>query len=68
MQQRSTNVVHHVPVAVRAPLFHDIARASSTGRSISRIMPRGGWVDDARLTALDMIGNIAFAGMVRAIT
>ncbi|MEI5689065.1 class I SAM-dependent methyltransferase [Sphingomonas kyungheensis] len=59
------NVVHHVPVAVRAPLFHDIARVVDGPLYIKDHATRG-WVDDARLTALDMIGNIAFAGMVRA--
>ncbi len=59
------NVVHHIPVDVRVGLFRDIARVVAGPLYIKDHVSTGR-VDDARLTLLDMIGNIAFAGMVRA--
>lgn len=59
------NVVHHIPPSVRIGLFRDIARVVDGPLYIKDHLT-GGRLDDARLTALDMIGNIAFAGMVRA--
>jgi SAM-dependent methyltransferase len=59
------NVVHHVPIPVRVGLFRDIARVVDGPLYIKDHATRGR-LDDVRLTALDMIGNIAFAGMVRA--
>lgn len=59
------NVVHHIPPSVRVGLFRDIARVVDGPLYIKDHLTRGR-LDDARLTTLDMIGNIAFAGMVRA--
>lgn len=59
------NVVHHIPPDVRVGLFRDIARVVD-GPLYIKDHATGGRLDDVRLTALDMIGNIAFAGMVRA--
>jgi SAM-dependent methyltransferase len=59
------NVVHHIPPAIRVALFRDIARVVDGPLYIKDHISRG-WIDDLRLTALDMIGNIAFAGQVKA--
>jgi hypothetical protein len=59
------NVVHHIPEGVRVGLFRDIARVVD-GPLYIKDHATTGRIDDARLTLLDMIGNIAFAGQVSA--
>ncbi len=59
------NVVHHIPVATRVPLFREIARVCSGPLYIKDHEPRS-WLDHRRLAALDFIGNIPFSGMVWA--
>jgi SAM-dependent methyltransferase len=59
------NVVHHIPIAVRVPLFREIARAVDGPLYIKDHEARG-WLDHRRLALLDLIGNIPFGGMVRA--
>jgi SAM-dependent methyltransferase len=59
------NVVHHIPIDVRAPLFREIGRVVAGPLYIKDHEARG-WLDHRRLAALDFIGNIPFGGMVRA--
>ncbi len=59
------NVVHHIPVEVRVPLFREIRRVVKGPLYIKDHEARGR-LDKARLTALDFIGNIPFGGMVEA--
>jgi SAM-dependent methyltransferase len=59
------NVVHHVPLEAREPLFQEIARVVSGPIYIKDHLPESR-LDHTRLTVLDAIGNIPFGGMVRA--
>jgi hypothetical protein len=59
------NVMHHVPVAERIPMLHEIRRAVSGPLYIKDHESRGR-IDVLRLTALDVMGNIPFGGMLRA--
>ena len=59
------NVVHHVPLAVRARLFSEIARVVDGPLYIKDHEARS-WLDHRRLAALDVLGNVPFGGMVRA--
>ena len=59
------NVLHHVPVQGRKPLFAEIRRVVRGPLYIKDHLSRGR-LDDARLAALDWIGNTPFRGMVRA--
>lgn len=59
------NVLHHVPVPGRKGLIAEIRRVVRGPLYIKDHLSRGR-LDDARLVALDWIGNTPFKGMVRA--
>jgi SAM-dependent methyltransferase len=59
------NVLHHVPPAGRHRLMAEIRRVVRGPLYIKDHLSRGA-LDDARLAALDWIGNTPFKGMVRA--
>lgn len=59
------NVLHHVPLAERAPLLREIRRVVA-GPLYIKDHERRGAPDHLRLTVLDAIGNIPFGGMVWA--
>ena len=59
------NVLHHVPVAARTPLLAEVRRAVVGPLYIKDHVTRGR-IDDARLAAMDAIGNIPFGGMIWA--
>ena len=59
------NVLHHVPVANRKALIAEIRRVVRGPLYIKDHVSRGR-LDDARLAALDWIGNTPFKGMVWA--
>jgi len=60
------NVLHHVPVAARAALLRECRRVAGTGPIYIKDHVSRGTVDDLRLAALDLLGNLPFSGMVRA--
>jgi len=60
------NVLHHVPVAARATLLHECRRVAGRGPIYIKDHLSRGTADDLRLTVLDLLGNLPFAGMVRA--
>ena len=59
------NVLHHVALADRKPLIAEIRRVVRGPLYIKDHLS-GGRVDDARLAALDWIGNTPFKGMLWA--
>jgi Methyltransferase domain len=59
------NVMHHVPITQRIGMLHDIRRVVAGPLYIKDHETRGA-IDSLRLTALDVIGNIPFGGMLRA--
>jgi SAM-dependent methyltransferase len=61
-----SNVMHHVPVAVRANLLRDCARVVGRGPIYIKDHLAASGLDHARLFTLDAIGNIPFGGMVKA--
>ncbi len=61
-----SNVLHHVPVQVRAGLMRDIARVTGRGPIYIKDHIAASTLDHARLFALDAIGNVPFGGMVKA--
>lgn len=60
------NVLHHVPVAHRAPLLRECRRVAGKGPIYIKDHLSGGWLDDIRLAALDLLGNMPFGGMLTA--
>jgi SAM-dependent methyltransferase len=60
------NVLHHVPVARRAPLLRECRRVAGDGPVYIKDHVSTGALDDARLAMLDLIGNVPFHGMVSA--
>ena len=60
------NVLHHVPVAARAALLRECRRVTGGGPIYIKDHVSTGWLDDVRLTALDILGNVPFRGMLRA--
>jgi len=60
------NVLHHVPVASRAGLIRECRRVAGRGPIYIKDHLSQGKLDDCRLTALDVLGNLPFSGMVRA--
>jgi hypothetical protein len=60
------NVLHHVPVAFRAPLLCECRRVVGDGPIYIKDHLSGGRLDDARLAALDLMGNMPFGGMLTA--
>jgi len=61
------NVLHHVPVAARAALLTECRRVAGTGPIYIKDHLSRGPADDLRLTILDLLGNLPFSGMVRAV-
>lgn len=61
-----SNVLHHVPRAVRAPLLRECARVTGRGPIYIKDHVAASALDHARLFALDAIGNVPFGGMVQA--
>lgn len=59
------NVLHHVPVSVRAKLMQEIRRVVSGPVYIKDHIATSA-LDHGRLSMLDFIGNIPFGGMVKA--
>jgi DNA-binding transcriptional LysR family regulator len=59
------NVVHHIPGAIRVPLFRELRRVVDGPLYIKDHQAKGR-LDKARLATLDFIGNIPFGGMVKA--
>jgi SAM-dependent methyltransferase len=59
------NVMHHVPVAARGALMCEIRRVVKGPIYIKDHVARS-WLDHARLTVLDAIGNIPFGGQISA--
>ncbi len=60
------NVLHHVPVSARAALLTECRRVAGSGPLYIKDHLSLGRLDDLRLTALDLLGNLPFHGMVRA--
>lgn len=59
------NVVHHIPVPARIPLFREIRRVVD-GPLYIKDHVAVSRLDHGRLTLLDFIGNIPFGGMIKA--
>src|SRR5206468_3760314 len=59
------NVLHHVPIPVRPALLAEIHRTVA-GPLYIKDHVQTNWLDRARLSILDFIGNIPFDGMVKA--
>ena len=60
------NVLHHVPVGSRVRLMSECRRVAGGGPIYIKDHLSRGTVDNIRLTALDLLGNAPFSGMVRA--
>jgi SAM-dependent methyltransferase len=61
-----SNVMHHVPIPVRAGLMRECARVVGGGPIYIKDHVAASRLDHARLFALDAMGNIPFGGMVKA--
>jgi SAM-dependent methyltransferase len=61
-----SNVLHHVPAAVRASLMRECARVAGNGPIYIKDHLAASPVDHWRLFVLDAIGNVPFGGMVKA--
>jgi SAM-dependent methyltransferase len=61
-----SNVLHHVPPAVRPALMRECARVACAGPIYIKDHLAASRLDHARLFALDAMGNIPFGGMVKA--
>jgi SAM-dependent methyltransferase len=59
------NVMHHIPPAVRVDLMREVRRVVS-GPVYIKDHVAASWLDHARLTVLDAIGNIPFGGQIDA--
>ena len=59
------NVLHHVPVAARANLLKELRRVVNGPVYVKDHLSTSR-LDDARLFALDVMGNLPFSGMVAA--
>ncbi len=60
------NVLHHVPQSARRNLLRECARVTASGHVYIKDHVAESWLDSARLTVLDVVGNTPFGGMVRA--
>jgi ubiquinone/menaquinone biosynthesis C-methylase UbiE len=60
------NVLHHVPRELRAALLRDCGRVTRTGIVYIKDHVAQSPLDHARLTILDLLGNVPFGGMVKA--
>ncbi|HEY2336838.1 MAG TPA: class I SAM-dependent methyltransferase [Burkholderiales bacterium] len=61
-----SNVLHHVPLAARAPLLAETVRVTGGRCIVIKDHLAASALDHARLAALDFIGNLPFGGMVWA--
>jgi SAM-dependent methyltransferase len=61
-----SNVLHHVPTPARTGLLSECARVAGHGPVYVKDHLASSYLDHARLAALDLMGNLPFAGMVRA--
>lgn len=61
-----SNVLHHVPPAVRRQLLAEALRVTAGRCVIVKDHLAGSALDHARLAWLDFVGNLPFGGMVRA--
>ena len=61
-----SNVLHHVPPAVRPGLMRECARVAGTGPIYIKDHLAASRLDHARLLVLDAMGNVPFGGMVQA--
>jgi ubiquinone/menaquinone biosynthesis C-methylase UbiE len=60
------NVLHHVPVTSRAMLMRECCRVTGRGPIYIKDHLSNGVLDDARLSILDVLGNVPFHGMISA--
>ncbi|MGJ0393640.1 MAG: class I SAM-dependent methyltransferase [Methylocystis sp.] len=60
------NVLHHVPVDHRAALLRECRRVAGSGPIYIKDHLSCGRLDDIRLAALDLLGNMPFGGMLKA--
>lgn len=60
------NVLHHVPVDRRASLLRECRRVAGNGPIYIKDHLSSGRLDDMRLAALDLLGNMPFGGMLSA--
>ena len=61
-----SNVLHHVPPAVRPGLMRECARVAGSGPIYIKDHLAASRLDHARLFVLDAMGNVPFGGMVQA--
>jgi ubiquinone/menaquinone biosynthesis C-methylase UbiE len=60
------NVIHHVEIADRVPLLVECRRVAPVGALLIKDHLAAGPIDHLKLTALDIIGNTPFSGMIKA--
>ena len=61
-----SNVLHHVPPAIRPGLMRECARVAGGGPIYIKDHLAASRLDHVRLFALDAMGNVPFGGMVKA--
>ncbi len=61
-----SNVLHHVPRALRAPLLREALRVTGGACVVVKDHLADSAFDRARLAWLDLVGNLPFGGMLRA--
>lgn len=61
-----SNVLHHVPLGLRAPLLAEALRVTGGRSVVIKDHLAASALDRARLAALDFVGNLPFGGMVWA--
>jgi SAM-dependent methyltransferase len=61
-----SNVMHHVPPPDRSVLMRECARVAGDGPIYIKDHVAASRLDHARLTILDLMGNLPFGGMVQA--
>ncbi len=60
------NVIHHVETQDRRPLLAECRRVAPQGALLIKDHLPAGPIDHLKLTALDVIGNTPFSGMIKA--
>jgi ubiquinone/menaquinone biosynthesis C-methylase UbiE len=60
------NVLHHVPKKSRLQLLGECKRVAGAGPLYIKDHVSAGYLDAARLTVLDLLGNVPFQGMLQA--
>ncbi len=60
------NVIHHVQIQDRVPLLTECRRVAPAGALLIKDHLAAGAIDHLKLTALDVIGNAPFSGMIKA--